>query len=86
MVNWLRSRLRAWLGIEQLAGGVESRSFENGSLQAQITTLQRELDKFRAALKAKAAQAPAHPVYTDYESSQQAVLADFEEKTNGVSS
>ena len=79
MVNWLRSRLRKWLGIEDCVSYTHMVG-ELGAMQQRLDNYSKELDAFKSALKSKAAQAPPRPVYTDYESSQQAVLAEFEEK------
>ena len=80
-MNWLRSRLRKWLGIQNLSDKLDYHLLHDvANHSARIADLEHELIEFRAALKAKAAQVPQRPVYTDYESSQQAVLAEFEEK------
>lgn len=79
MMNWLRSRLRAWLGIDDCATYAHMNA-NMAAKQTQIDSLRSELDAFKSALKAKAAQVPSRPVYTDYESSQQAVLAEFEKE------
>jgi len=75
-MNWLRSRLRAWLGIEKAVGYDAS----IGLLETRIAALECALADFKSALKAKASESrPNRPVYTDYESSQVAVLEQFRE-------
>jgi hypothetical protein len=76
-MNWFRSRLRAWLGIELAEAECDKRG---DKLEDEIDALQKEIDSFKTALKARAAESRQKPAYTDFESSQQAVLAEFEEK------
>ena len=83
-MNWIRAKFREWLGVEIQSAKLLVMQNEIESLQNSVHKLEGDLFEFRAALKARAAQVPQRPVYTDYESSQQAVLAEFEEKNNGV--
>jgi hypothetical protein len=81
-MSWLRSRLRAWLGINDDFILADRRM---DKWAERIIAAERELESFKSALKARAAESRQKPAYTDFESSQQAVLAEFEEK-NGVRS
>jgi len=81
-MSWLRSRLRAWLGINDVFILADRRM---DKWAERIIAAERELESFKSALKARAAESRQKPAYTDFESSQQAVLAEFEEK-NGVRS
>ena len=84
-MNWLRDKLRPW-GLEYFGINRQVKHLNEriDFLYAETSTLKTELDGFKSALKAKASQSQqTKQVYTDYESSQQAVLAEFEEK-NGV--
>jgi len=81
-MSWLRSRLRAWLGINDDFILADRRM---DKLAERIIAAERELESFKSALKARAAESRQKPAYTDFESSQQAVLAEFEEK-DGVRS
>ena len=83
-MNWLRGKLRAWLGVDDWFS-YRNALKEIDGLYEKIKDLRAELDSFKSALKARAAESKPKQVYTDYESSQQSVLAEFEEK-NGVRS
>jgi hypothetical protein len=78
-MNWLRSRLRAWLGIDCWFS-YRNTLQEVDELHKEMRDLRAELESFKTALKARAAESRQKPAYTDFESSQQAVLAEFEEK------
>lgn len=84
-MDMIRNRLRTWLGIDKCAT-YDHMNINLAAKQTKIDALQAELDSFRSALKAKAAESRQRPVYTDYESSQKLALKDFEEKNNGISS
>ena len=81
-MNWLRSRLRAWLGVTQ---NIAYLTNSVNDISVRIGDLESEYKRLKDALKARASESKIKQVYTDYESSQQAVLAEFEEK-NGVRS
>ena len=82
-MNWLRSRLRAWLGIKNIIANSNIADERMDNCAGRIMKLEYDLDAFKSALKAKVAEGRPKQVYTDYESSQQAVLAEYEEKSNG---
>jgi hypothetical protein len=80
-MNWLRTKLRKWLGIEDQSHNIVSLCEEMVKREQETRLLVSELESFRTALKAKAAQAPqVTKLYTDYESSQTAALRDFEKE------
>jgi len=83
-MDWLRSKLRAWLGILKIiAHVVEVEQRHDRSLVeafAQMDRLQAQLTDFKEALKKRAAPAIARPVFTDYESAQVQALEEFKEK------
>ena len=81
-MNWLRSKLRAWLGIQDCITAEEFAAFQEGQQQI-LTALQSQLSEFKAALRAKANERRVPRPY-DYESAQVAQLQDFEEKPNGI--
>jgi hypothetical protein len=81
-MNWLRRLLRKWLGIE-------AEESQQAMMRALISNLSDDLEyekKWRieltASLRKQASAQPARKttVYSDYETSQQAALREFEEK------
>ena len=84
-MNWLRGKLRAWFGFGELEACMKELQDRIDAQNKLLDSFEEEVRQFRAALKARAAESKTKQVYTDYESSQQAVLAEFEEK-NGVRS
>lgn len=81
-MNWLRTKLRAWLGIKDGISADEFIAFQDGQQQL-LTALQSQLTEFKQALKARASVRAVPRVY-DYESAQVAQLQEFEEKPNGA--
>ena len=81
MLEWIRQWLRAWMGMDD----------DRLSLADSILDLQSQVDQLRDALRLEQdwrreftaslrnkSSVKATPRYTDYESSQQAVLSEFE--------
>lgn len=79
-MNWLRTKLRAWLGMEGFLTYSEFIAYQEGQQQL-IEALQGQLTEFKQALKARAAQSPAVRVNVmDFETAQVAALEQFREK------
>lgn len=84
-MNWLKQWLRVWLGIERQ----ERQMALWTALVSNHSDDLKELDSWRQklteGLRGKASQVRRTAlVYSDYETSQQKVLAEFEEKDHGV--
>lgn len=75
LMAWLRERIRMWLGIAP----VIDYDFPIGALETRIALLEKQVDDFKKALKARA-QVRALPRFSDYETAQVAALEDFREK------
>ena len=79
-MNWLRSTLRNWLGLDGCITVSEFEAYRD-SQQKLLAALQLQLTEFKKALKKRAA-VPVRvvPRYTDFESAQVAQLDEFKEK------
>lgn len=80
-MNWLRDKLRAWLGIEtNTAGLIEA---AQAPLEYQVVSLRIELDALKGEVRAREPQ-PQQVSFRinvdDYESSQLKALAEFIEE------
>jgi predicted phage tail protein len=78
-MNWLRSLLREWLGLDDCITHDEFIAYQE-TQQMLISALQAQLTEFKQALKAKAQQVRVAPVYVDYETAQVKALEQFKEK------
>jgi len=78
-MNWLRSLLREWLGLDDCVTYDEFIAYQE-TQQMLISELKAQLTEFKQALKARAQQVHAAPVYVDYETAQVKALEQFKEK------
>jgi predicted phage tail protein len=78
-MNWLRSLLREWLGLDDCVTNDEFIAYQE-TQQMLISALQAQLTEFKQALKARASQVRVAPVYVDYETAQVKALEQFKEK------
>jgi hypothetical protein len=80
-MQWLRRKLRKWLGID----AEESQQALMRAILSNLSDDMKEFDEWRKELTKSMRGKPSQPprktvVYSDYETSQQIALKDFEEK------
>jgi hypothetical protein len=78
-MNWLRSLLREWLGLDDCVTHDDFIAYQE-TQQILVFALQAQLTGFTQALKARAQQVRVAPVYVDYETAQVKALEQFKEK------
>jgi hypothetical protein len=81
-MNWLRRWLREWFGIEAAWVAMASMQRSIESLRDDLEYEKKWRIELTASLRKQASTQPARKttVYSDYETSQQAALREFEEK------
>lgn len=77
MMKWLRNKLMRWLGVEEL----ERKLSLHAALLSNLSDELEHEKKWRVELTLRGKVSPRKTVvYSDYETSQQIALKEFEEK------